>query len=223
MFTGIVEEVGVVRQAARIGGGVRITVAAGVVLEELEIGASIALDGVCQTVVRRSARTFTVEAVGETLAKTTLGRLRAGRRVNLERALKLGDRLGGHIVQGHVNGTGRICGRTEAGGHFLLEVEVPGELGRYIVEEGSIAVDGVSLTVARLRGRRVGIRVVPHTAARTTLGAGGIGEPVNIEVDVLGRYVERLLSPSGRPEINPGDPGGFPGLEGKLARWGYYA
>jgi riboflavin synthase len=211
MFTGIVEEVGVVWAVAGIPGGIRITVAARAVLEELAIGDSIDLDGVCQTVVHRSADRFAVEAVGETLQKTTLGGWRAGRRVNLERALKTGGRLGGHIVQGHVNGTGRILARRPGGEHFLLEVRLPEELRRYVVEEGSIAVDGVSLTVARLRGPRVGIRVVPHTAAHTTLGAKRTGEPVNIEVDVLARYAERL----------PPAAGGRQSMEEKLTRWGY--
>ena len=216
MFTGIVEEVGVIREAAGIAGGFRITVAARKVLAELKIGDSISLDGACQTVVARSLESFAVEAVGETLAKTTLGGYRTGRRINLERAIEAGGRLGGHIVQGHVNGTGRIAALTRGGDHFLLEVRVPEEFGRYIVEEGSIAVDGVSLTVACLQGSRVGIRVVPHTACQTTLGGKRAGEPVNVEVDILARYMEKLLSAADRPGNRTAQ-----NMGEQLTRWGY--
>ncbi len=216
MFTGIVEEVGVIRETARIAGGVRITVAARKVLEELEIGDSISLDGACQTVVTRTSETFAVEAVGETLAKTTLGGYRSGRRINLERATKAGGRLGGHIVQGHINGTARIAALTRGGDHFLLEVQMPEKLGRYIVAEGSIAVDGVSLTVACLQGAQVGIRVVPHTACQTTLGDKRAGEPVNVEVDILARYMEKLLSATDGLDNRTGQ-----NIGEKLTRWGY--
>jgi riboflavin synthase len=188
VFTGIVEAVGTVR--AREGG--RLAVAcpfAG----ELAIGESVAVHGVCLTVETRDAEAFWVTAVPTTLARTTLGRLGPGDRVNLERSVPVGGRLGGHVVQGHVDGVGRVSAREAVGEAILLTVEPPAELLRYLVPRGAVAMDGVSLTVAERTPRGFRVAVIPHTARATTLGALAPGAEVNLEVDVLAKYVEGLL------------------------------
>jgi riboflavin synthase len=193
MFTGLVEETGIVQNISDMTNGKRIVIAANTVLTDLKIGDSIAVNGVCLTVTEIKENRFTVEAVGETLEKTTVGALSPGCMVNLERAMSAGQRFGGHIVQGHVNGIGTIKHLQQRGENWFLEVAVAEELLPYIVPEGSITIDGISLTVAALQHNNVGINVIPHTYQNTNIRQKSVGEPVNIEVDVLAKYVENLL------------------------------
>jgi riboflavin synthase len=206
MFTGIVEELGQVRAVAHHDGGARIEIDAALVLEDAALGASIAVNGCCLTVVEQGDGWWAADAQAETLDRTTIGALTAGDPVNLERPVRLADRLGGHIVQGHVDGVGTVLARTpEPDGSTRLTVGLPDGLGRYLVEKGSVTVDGVSLTITHVTpdgdrraegGERFGVALVPHTLAVTTLGVRTPGDPVNLEVDVLAKYVERLLSPT---------------------------
>jgi len=207
MFTGIVEEIGEIASIVPRDGGADLEVRARSVLEGLAPGASIAVSGACLTVTGVSSRGFTANVSAETLRRTTLGRARAGRRVNLERSLALGDRLGGHLVQGHVDGTARIVRRERQGSHTeYLEIELPADLVRYVAEKGSLAVDGVSLTVGPLKGRCAGFYLIPFTLEATTLRDCRPPADVNIEVDLLARYIERL---------NGGSSSGRPGGEGR--------
>lgn len=196
MFSGIVEEVGVVTALTRpAADAARMTIGARTVLDGTHVGASIAVDGVCQTVVAIDGRTLTIDSVGATLRKTTLGSFAAGRRVNLERPLAFGNRVDGHLVQGHVNDTGTVTRWEKLGAARWLEVRLPRPLLPYVVLEGSIAIDGVSLTVAGLEDDRAGFSIIPHTASATTLTDRRVGDPVNIEVDMIAKYVERLAGP----------------------------
>ena len=194
MFTGIISEIGVVRRADRTSDGVRLAVYGPHTVDGVRIGDSIAIDGACQTVIAVSGGLFEVDAVGATIEKTTLGRLRVGDAVNLEKSLRVGDRLDGHFVQGHVSAVGRVVDVRRRAKSFYLAVELPESCRRYVVAEGSIAIAGVSLTVAAVRGSTVEISVVPHTADVTTLSTLSPGGEVNIETDILGRYVESLVS-----------------------------
>ena len=194
MFTGIVETMGLVRAARVDGEAVRLSIEVPGGRGGTKVGDSIAVSGVCLTVTRRDGPVFDADVTAETLARTTLGGLRAGGAVNLEWPLAAGDPLGGHIVQGHVDGAGRVAARDEQGASVRLEIEPPAPLVRYIVEKGSIAVDGVSLTVATVDGDRFTVCLIPHTRAVTTLGTLGLGALVNLEVDIMAKYVERLLA-----------------------------
>ena len=197
MFTGLVEELGRVRAVTANATGARLEVEACLVVGDAALGSSIAVNGCCLTVVQLGPDWFAADAVEETLARTSLGRLRAGDGVNLERPVRLSDRLGGHLVQGHVDGVGRIAGRTGlADGSTRVAVTTPAHLLRYVVEKGSIAVDGVSLTVAGLLAEGFDFALIPHTATVTTLGTKGVGAPVNLEVDLVAKYVERLAAPA---------------------------
>lgn len=204
MFTGIVEELGTVRATIPRADGARIEIACSTVLEATRPGDSIAVDGCCLTVVELGEGWWAADAQPESLARTTLGRLVEGARVNLERPVRLADRLGGHLVQGHVDGVGTIVARTPEGdGSVRFQVALDDGTGRYVVEKGSITLDGVSLTVTDVldaidgaeAGVRIGIAVIPHTLAVTTFGTRAVGDGVNVEVDVLAKYVERLLPP----------------------------
>ena len=207
MFTGIVEELGRVRSMSLVHGGARLSVSCTTVLDDVVDGASIAVDGACLTVVAHGEGWWTADVVDETLARTTLGMLAPGQDVNLERPLRLADRLGGHLVQGHVDGVGLVSARDPASeGSVRLRIEVPPALRRYQVEKGSVAVDGVSLTVAALTPTGFEVAVIPHTLAVTTLGARNVGDPVNLEVDVLAKHVEQLLAGRDRQE-GPADIG----------------
>ena len=197
MFTGLIEEVGAVRRLHRQGSFQRLEVNASLILEGTRIGDSIDIDGACQTAVEVGSDYFAVESVEETLQRTTLGSLRPGDLVNLERSLRLQDRLGGHLVLGHVDGVGRISRLEERHRQWLLSVEPPAELLRYIAFKGSIAIDGISLTVAQVEGRAFTAAIIPHTFDHTTLGKKQRGDAVNLEVDVIARYVERLLRAGG--------------------------
>jgi riboflavin synthase len=194
MFTGIVEEQGRVRRIERREGGARLEFEAHAVLEDAEIGASIAVNGCCVTVVDRGDDWWAADAVIETLDRTALGSLGVGDPVNFERPLRLADRLGGHLVQGHVDAVGRVeATDVLPDGSTRLRYSAPPDLLRYVVEKGSITVDGVSLTVTGVEAEGFTVAVIPHTLAVTTLGVKPPGEPVNLEVDVLAKYVERLL------------------------------
>ena len=190
MFTGIIEEIGRVSEASAH----RLVIEAGLVLDDLSLGDSIDVSGACLTVVERSAKGFTVDLAQETLERTSLGELTEGSGVNLERALTPTARMGGHIVQGHVDGVGLITGLGGPEGDRRLTIEAPAGLARYIVEKGFIAVDGISLTVTGATGASFGIAVIPYTLEHTVLGTRRAGDRVNLEVDILAKYVERLLS-----------------------------
>lgn len=199
MFTGLIEEGGVIAGVAPDDGGARLRVSATLVLEGLEIGDSVAVNGTCLTAVAIDDAGFSVDCVAETLRRTSLGGLVAGDRVNLERPMRLGDRLDGHLVQGHIDGVGTVRSATPEGGSTVLEVAPPGALLRYVVEKGSIAIDGVSLTVAGRSEDAFTVALIPHTMAVTTLGPQAVGRPVNLEVDVLAKYVESLAAPYAPP------------------------
>ena len=197
MFTGIVEERGRVRSCAQGPAGVRLEVECRTVAADAERGSSMAVDGVCLTAVGRGDGTVAFDLVPETLARTTLGSLRAGDEVNLERPVTPITRLGGHLVQGHVDGVATVVDRKgDAEGGIVLRIRPPKESERYVVEKGSIAVDGVSLTVAGVDGEAFEVALVAHTLAATTLGKRGPGDRVNVEVDVVAKYVERLMGRS---------------------------
>jgi riboflavin synthase len=193
MFTGIVEELGVVEALVDQGDAVRLTVRGPHVTVDAGLGDSIAVNGCCLTVAERDQETFTADVMRETLDKTALGALGVGDRVNLERAVTPQTRLGGHIVQGHVDGTGRILERTPSEHWEVVEVSLPTEIARYLVPKGSITVDGISLTVVEVGEESFTVSLIPETLARTTLGLKHPGDRVNLEVDVVAKYVERLL------------------------------
>lgn len=199
MFTGLIEEVGVVRSVVRQSLGADIAVQAHAVLEGCSIGDSVAVNGVCLTVVRVETAGFTAHAGSETLARTTVTRWQAGQRVNLERALHAGARLGGHFVQGHVDGVGQVLATTAEGDTTRWRFSLPPELAVFVVEKGSIAVDGISLTVTRAEEAAFEVAIIPHTLAHTTLGTLRVGDSVNLEVDILAKYVHRMVSAMSRP------------------------
>ncbi|MFG2094689.1 riboflavin synthase [Streptomyces sp. NPDC048612] len=202
MFTGIVEELGEVAAVEDLGDSSRFRLRGPVVTEDAKHGDSIAVNGVCLTVVDTADGEFTADVMAETLKRSSLGALAAGSRVNLERPMALGGRLGGHLVQGHVDGTGTILERTPGEHWEIVKVALPAALSRYVVEKGSITVDGVSLTVVDAADDYFTISLIPTTLALTTLGIKKAGAPVNLEVDVLAKYVERLL---GRGSDDRGD------------------
>jgi riboflavin synthase len=199
VFTGIVEELGTVVAIEQLSDAARLTVRGAVVTADAQHGASIAVNGVCLTVVDHDGDWFTADVMAETLNRSSLGGLRAGSPVNLERPVRLSDRLGGHLVQGHVDGVARILAR-DPGEHWeVVRIELPAGLARYLVEKGSITVDGVSLTVSAVGPDWFEVSLIPTTLELTTLGRKAPGEPVNLEVDVVAKYVERLLTPGALP------------------------
>ncbi|HEU4512902.1 MAG TPA: riboflavin synthase [Nocardioidaceae bacterium] len=193
MFTGIVEELGTVDGLVDQGDAVRLTVRGPHVTVDAGLGDSISVNGCCLTVAERDQETFTADVMRETLEKTSLGDLAPGDRVNLERAVTPQTRLGGHIVQGHVDGTGELRGRTPSEHWEVVEVGLPASLARYLVPKGSVTVDGISLTVVDVGPDSFTVSLIPETLARTTLGFKQSGDRVNLEVDVIAKYVERLL------------------------------
>jgi riboflavin synthase len=194
MFTGIVEELGVVRSVTPNEGGARLVFEAEVVLDDIELGASIAVNGCCLTVVAHDSTTWSADAVIESLARTNLGDLAVGDAVNLERPVRLADRLGGHLVQGHVDATGTVVTREpQPDGSELITIEAPAEVLRYVVHKGSITVDGVSLTIAGRDDAAFVVALIPHTLSVTTLGTRAAGTRVNLEVDLIAKYVEQLM------------------------------
>ncbi len=198
MFTGIIQGLGTVQKIARQGLDAVIAVQTPLPLIDLKRGDSIAVNGACLTIRELSGQAFVADVSAETLTRTNLKSLKAGERVNLEKALRLADFLGGHIVLGHVDGLGRIVEKTPKSGSIMFGVTVEGGLERYIVEKGSIAVDGISLTVNRCDRDRFYVNIIPHTIENTTLSFKKTGDVVNIETDILGKYVEKLLQPGGR-------------------------
>jgi riboflavin synthase len=196
VFTGIVEEIGTVRHIRSTTSGSRLEVACARVLDRLSVDDSINVAGACLTVIDRDDRGFASDIVPETIARTTLGGLLRGSRVNLERAATPETALGGHLVQGHVDGTAKLVARSAEGQGARLRFALPKTTARYIVMKGFVTIDGVSLTIAGLGKTFFEIALIPHTAERTTLGSLGVGETVNIEVDIVAKYVERLLRKS---------------------------
>ena len=194
MFTGLIEEVGRVGDLHKVRGCQRLQIEARRVLEGLRLGDSIDIDGACHTVVELPAGGFVVESVEETLARTTLGERKPGDLVNLERSLRLEDRIGGHLVTGHVDGVGEVTRFDQNGESNILEVAPPAQLQRYIASKGSIAVNGISLTVVDVSGGAFTVAIIPHTLQHTNLSQVVAGGRVNLEVDLIARYVERMLS-----------------------------
>jgi riboflavin synthase len=203
MFTGIIQTVGRIARLEPRGGDVRLHVdTAGLDLTDVQLGDSIAVSGVCLTAVTLDARGFGADVSNETLSLTTLGQLKAGDRVNLEKALRLADRLGGHLVSGHVDGVGKVVAVTPDARSQRWVFEVPANLARYIAAKGSICIDGTSLTVNEVAGTRFGVNLIPHTVEHTAFHAKRAGDAVNIEVDVIARYVERLIGSGEAPRLD---------------------
>jgi len=203
MFTGIVEELGVVDGIEQQTDAVRLTVRGPHVMTDTGLGDSISVNGCCLTVAERDGETFTTDVMRETLDKTSLGVLEPGSRVNLERAVTATTRLGGHIVQGHVDAASELIGRTPSEHWEVVEISLPRELSRYLVDKGSVTVDGISLTVVEVRADSFTVSLIPETLARTTLGFKQSGDLVNLEVDVIAKYVERLVSTTGQGSTSP--------------------
>ena len=204
MFTGIVEELGTIRSIRRGAASAVLSIGAEAVLSDLRIGDSVAVNGVCLTATGVDGSGFTADVMHETLRRSSLGALGPGSRVNLERAMAADGRFGGHIVSGHIDGTGTIAERRRDDNAVWYTVSAPPALLRYIVEKGSVAIDGISLTVASVEADRFSVSVIPHTAAMTLLGAKGPGDVVNLETDIIGKYVERLLRPADTPAARSG-------------------
>ena len=195
MFTGIIEEIGTVRRIAHGAKGARLTIQAKTVLEDTRIGDSIATNGVCLTVVSMTGDSFSADVMAESLRRSSLGTLQSGSPVNLERAMAANGRFGGHIVSGHIDGTGTIASQKREDNAVWVKIKTPAPLLRYIVEKGSIAIDGVSLTVAAVTDTDFSVSIIPHTGAQTILLGKKPGDPVNLECDVIGKYVEKLTAP----------------------------
>lgn len=203
MFTGIIQTVGRIARLEPRGGDVRLTIdTSGLDMADVALGDSIAVSGVCLTVIDFDASSFAADVSNETLAHTTIGKHKAGDAVNLEKALRLADRLGGHMVSGHVDGVGKVVSVVPDGRSLRWTFEVPSELARYIAHKGSVCIDGTSLTVNEVNGNRFGVNLIPHTVEHTAFSARKPGDAVNIEVDVVARYVERLLAGGGSPRLD---------------------
>jgi len=197
MFTGIVTDIGTVRQVRHGNGGATLTIATAYDTGAIAVGASIGCSGACLTVVSKTPGAFTVDASAETLSCTTLGDWREGSRINLEQAMKLGDEMGGHLVLGHVDGVARVVERRSDGESVRFSFEAPADLAAFIAPKGSVALDGVSLTVNEVAGAAFGVNIIPHTLAHTTIGDAGPGTRMNLEIDLIARYVGRLLDARG--------------------------
>ena len=194
MFTGIIEACGEIEAVEKLAADSRLRInAGGLDMSDVKLGDSIAIDGVCLTVVKFDSASFEIDVSAESLSKTTLGEFKAGRKVNLEKAMQPSARLGGHIVSGHVDGLGSIESREQVGESLRFRVRVPDALAKYIAVKGSVCIDGVSLTVNNVEGAVFEINIIPHTAEITTIGEYRAGRKVNIEVDIIARYLERLL------------------------------
>lgn len=193
MFSGIVEEMGGITVLKKTLAGTKLTILASTVMGDLKIGDSVSVNGICLTVVSRSERDFSVEVSPETLSVTTLGSVTTGTPVNLERAMKLNERIGGHLVAGHVDGVGVIRSRHQDANAIMLTIEAPPNILRYCVVKGSVTVDGISLTINDVSDNGFSVAIIPHTAKVTTLGLKQVNDSVNLESDLIGKYVERLL------------------------------
>ncbi|HJU09915.1 MAG TPA: riboflavin synthase [Candidatus Binataceae bacterium] len=225
MFTGIIEDLGTIQQIKRSDDGAVISIRTGLSTAEITIGESIAVSGCCLTVVRKARNSLSMDVSAETLRRTTLGGLKPGDRVNLERCLTLNKLLGGHLVSGHVDGIGRIASIQPEGDSRLYTFEIGAAESRYLIEKGSVALDGISLTVFGIRGRRFNVALIPHTLKMTTLGYKKAGSAVNVESDMLVKYVERMLGDGGalqrkgdRDRILGSDASGANGAMGKGRR-----
>lgn len=203
MFTGIIEEIGIIKSIRTVGRSARIVISASKVLESMKTGDSINTDGVCLTVTEFSPTTFTVDMMPETMLRSTFGKLKPGSSVNLERALRLSDRLGGHIVNGHIDGTGILARIRKDENAVWLSIAAGEPILMYIVEKGSVAIDGISLTIVKVNRQSFEVSVIPHTQAETTILTKKTGDAVNIECDIIGKYVEKLGS-SGKGKIEIG-------------------
>ena len=199
MFTGLIEEVGALRAVRRGAHSSVLSIGAKKILDDLKVGDSVAVNGVCLTATQVDGGGFTADVMHETLDRSSLARLAPGDKVNLERAMAAGGRFGGHIVSGHIDATGTITDRRRDDNAVWYTVSAPAALLRYVVEKGSIAIDGISLTVAAVEADRFSVSVIPHTAAVTVLGGKRPGDPVNLEADLIGKYVEKLLRPVQAP------------------------
>lgn len=198
MFSGIIEEMGAVTVLRKTLAGARLTILASTVMDDLKIGDSVSVNGICLTVVSRSERDFSVEVSPETLSVSTLGGFAVGMPVNLERAMKLNERIGGHLVAGHVDGVGVIRSRQQDSNAIVFTIGAPPEILRYCVAKGSITVDGISLTINSMTEHGFSVAIIPHTAKVTILGLKQVNDPVNLESDLIGKYVERLLQERGQ-------------------------
>jgi riboflavin synthase len=203
MFTGIIEEIGIVEKITPISGGITIKIRAEKILNDIAVNDSVCIDGVCLTVIKFDKNSFGADAVGATLEKTTFNKVKAETSVNLERSVKLSDRLGGHLVQGHVNGIGTISEIKKLGENYLVKILIPDELEKYLIKEGSIAINGISLTIADLDSNEISISVIPHTWQNTNLKDKKVNEKVNVEIDILAKYVEKLIAKNNNnPDTN---------------------
>ncbi len=202
MFTGIIEGLGTVSRLLRKGEDALLIIDTPVSLDDVNIGDSISVSGACLTVTEKGAKRFSADVSAETLSRTNLKSLKTGDKVNLEKSLRLNSFLGGHMVLGHVDGIGKIQEKAAKANSIEVGVEIGGELSRYIVEKGSIAVDGISLTVNRCEKTRFYVNIIPHTARNTTLGFKKVADVVNIETDIIGKYVEKFLNPEKRIDMN---------------------
>ncbi len=200
MFTGIIEEVGTVKAVQHSGSNSFIRIEAKKILEDIHLGDSIAVNGVCLTVTHFDSTTFQADVMNETLSRSSLGSLKNGSPVNLERAMAAGGRFGGHIVSGHIDGTGTVSDIRNDGIAVWYTVSAKPEILRYIVEKGSIAIDGISLTVAKVTDNSFSVSIIPHTASVTILGTKKTGDIVNLENDIVGKYVEKLMKPADSPQ-----------------------
>jgi riboflavin synthase len=203
MFSGIVEEMGAITVLGKTLAGTKLTILASIVMGDLKIGDSVSVNGTCLTVISRSDRDFSVEVSPETLSVTTLGLLNPGTPVNLERAMRLNERIGGHLVAGHVDGIGVIRSRHQDANAIILAIEAPQQILKYCVVKGSITVDGISLTINNVNEKGFSVAIIPHTAKVTTLGLKQVNDPVNLESDLIGKYVERLLQERGQLPKSP--------------------
>lgn len=194
MFTGIVEEIGTLKEIIPSSQSIKLTVQCQKVIQDVKVGDSIAVNGICLTVTKFTSNSFTADVMPETMRKTNLGSLRVGEKVNLERALRLGDRLGGHIVTGHIDGTGKVFDRLEEDNAIWLEITASSDILKYIVQKGSVALDGTSLTIADIGDKSFKVSLIPLTAEMTNLKNKKYGDVINIECDIMGKYVEKLLN-----------------------------
>ena len=197
MFTGIIEDLGKIQSVQRGSHSVKLRIASELIVSDVKAGDSIAVNGICLTVTAYDSSSFTVDVMPETLKKTNLAELKPGQEVNLERALRLSDRLGGHLVSGHIDGVGTIITSVKQDIAVVMEISYPRELGKYLVPKGSVAVDGASLTVVEVRADSFTVSLIPHTRGITTLGRKQPGQTVNLEMDVIAKYLEKLISPRG--------------------------
>lgn len=194
MFTGIIEEIGKIEKITPIAGGFSLRINAEKVIEDLSVNDSVCIDGVCLTVTKKENDAFWVDAVGATLEKTSFDFIKAGTYVNLERSVRLNDRMGGHLVQGHVNGIGIISEIKKLGENYLVKIIIPEDLEKYLIKEGSIAINGISLTIANVNKNEISISIIPHTWQNTNLKYKKLNDKVNVEIDILAKYVEKLLT-----------------------------